>query len=155
MVDHVVDTNVLIVASAAESSAPRYDDVPADLDQIEIVFEWLRQFRDDPARRLVLDEIFRIYDEYHNKLNGQHFGLQVIDLKIRECLRTVPVEYDGDGFGVVPAALAPVDNSDKKFVAAALHDPTSIHIVNATDSDWRQQKALLQQHGVTVVELLS
>jgi hypothetical protein len=71
-----------------------------------------------------------------------------------DCLRTVPVSYDGAGHGIVPLALATIDNSDKKFVAAALNDPTTIRIVNATDSDWKKHKALLQQHGVTVVELL-
>lgn len=156
MADQVVDTNVLIVASAAEGVASGYPaaGVSVGSAEIEKVFDWLKDFRDDPTRKLVLDELFEIYQEYHNKLSGQHFGLQVIDFKLRECLRQVPVAYDGNGHGIVPSALSPVDNSDKKFVAAALHDPSAIHIVNATDSDWKQQQHLLQQFGITVIELL-
>jgi len=150
--DHLLDTNVLLVASAAVE--PRFPDVSTQPEGIDVAFEWLRHFRDDPARQMVLDECFGIYKEYQNKLTGQHFGMQVIDFKMRECLRTVPVEYDRDGYGIVPPTLDPIDNSDKKFVAAALNDPSGIHIVNATDSDWRQQRELLQQHDVHVVELL-
>jgi len=150
--DHLVDTNVLIVGSAAVE--PKYTDVSVDADGIEVVFKWLAAFRDDAARKLVLDDLWKIWDEYNHKLNGQHFGLQVVHHKLQACLRTEPVQYDGNGYGVVPPALSAVDSSDKKFVAAALNDPTSIHIVNAADSDWKQHQAVLQQHGVLVVELL-
>ncbi len=152
MADHLVDTNVLIVGSAAVE--PKYTDVSVDADGIEVVFKWLAAFRDDAARKLVLDDLWKIWDEYNHKLNGQHFGLQVVHHKLQACLRTEPVQYDGNGYGVVPPALSAVDSSDKKFVAAALNDPTSIHIVNAADSDWKQHQAVLQQHGVLVVELL-
>lgn len=152
MADELVDTNVLIVGSAAVE--PKYADVSIDAGGIEVVFEWLTAFRDDASRKLVLDDMWKIYDEYNHKLNAQHFGLQVVHRKLESCLRTVPVTYDGDGHGVVPAALAAVDNSDKKFVAAALNDPANIHIVNAADSDWKQHKAALESHGVVIVELL-
>jgi hypothetical protein len=150
--DHLVDTNVLIVGSAAVE--PKYTDVNVDADGIEVVFNWLNAFRLDTTRMLVFDDVWKIYDEYNNKLNGQHFGLQVVHQKLQACLRTERVQYDSNGYGVVPPALAAVDNSDKKFVAAALNDPAGIHIVNAADSDWKQHQAALQQHGVLVVELL-
>ena len=153
MTDQLVDTNVLIVASAA--SEPRYPDVSVGIDEVERVYEWLQAFRDDPERQMVLDETFGIYDEYQNKLTGQHFGLQVIHHKMNQfCLRQVPVEYDHEGHGVVPEALSPIDKSDRKFVAAALHDVGSIEIVNATDGDWQEQRDLLEAHGVYVLELL-
>lgn len=154
MTDQLVDTNVLLVASAADGLDVPFPDVSVDADAIQLVFEWLLAFRDDNSRCIVLDDLFQVYSEYHNKLNGQHFGLQVVDYKLRECLRTVPVTYDGAGYAVVPATLAAIDNSDKMFVAAALNDPANIHIVNACDSDWKEKAALLQQHGVTVLELL-
>ncbi len=152
MADCLVDTNVLIVASAAVE--PRYADVTVDERRVEVVFDWLRQFRDDDGRRLVLDELWKIYDEYNNKLGAQHFGLQVVHHKLQSCLRTVPVDYDADGFARVPPGLEVIDNSDKKFVAAALASPADIHIVNAADSDWREQADALGEHGVVVVELL-
>lgn len=154
MADHVVDTNVLIVASAANGLVPRYADVPVGSDDIQKVFEWVQAFRDACDRRIVLDECFRIYAEYRNKLNDQHFGLLAIHHKLTSCLRSVSVDYDGDGHGVVPPALSCIDNSDKKFVAAALNDPATIHIVNACDGDWKEQAAVLESHGVVVVELL-
>lgn len=150
--DQLVDTNVLIVGSAAVD--PKYTDVDVSDEGVEVVFRWLAEFRDDPTRKLVLDDAWKIYDEYQHKLDGQHFGLQVVHHKLQACLRTEPVQYDADGWGVVPAGLAAVDNSDKKFVAAALNDPTTIHIVNAADSDWRQHHDALRAHGVVVVELL-
>lgn len=152
VVDHLVDTNVLIVGSAAVE--PKYTDVSVDADGIETVFNWLTAFRDDATRTLVLDELWKIFSEYNHKLNGQHFGLQVVHQKLQVCLRTVPVTYDDNGYGVVPPALAAVDNSDKKFVAAALNDPSGIHIVNAADSDWKQHQVALQAHSIVVVELL-
>ena len=114
----------------------------------------LEEFRDDPSRNVVLDELFRIYDEYNHKLTPQHYGLQVIHHKMAECLLTVLVEYDEHGHGKVPASLDRIDKSDKKFVAAALTDPEGIRIVNACDSDWEEHRELLQQHGISVLELL-
>lgn len=152
MADQLVDTNVLIVGSAAVE--PPYPDVSVDADGIEAVFNWLTAFREDTGRKLVLDDMWKIYEEYNHKLNGQHFGLQVVLHKLQACLRTAPVQYDDNGYGIVPPSLAVVDNSDKKFVAAALNDPGNIHIVNATDSDWRQHTVALQAHGIVVVELL-
>jgi hypothetical protein len=153
MADCLVDTNVLIVGSAAVE--PKYSDVSVNVDQIEVVYNWLSSFRDDPSRSLVLDEAFRIYNEYRHKLNDQHFGLQVVHHKFNQFqLRCVSVEYDHNGYGVVPPGLEAIDHSDKKFVAAALNDPENIHIVNATDSDWKQHRAALESHGIVVVELL-
>jgi hypothetical protein len=152
MADHLVDTNVLIVGSAAVE--PKYTDVSVAAEGIELVFNWLTDFRDDVTRRLVLDELWKIYDEYNHKLNGQHFGLQVVHHKLQAGLRVEPVQYDNDGYGVVPASLAAVDNSDKKFVAAALNDPRTMHIVNAADSDWKQHEAALKAHDIVIVELL-
>lgn len=153
MADYLVDTNVLIVGSAAIE--PRYEDVKIEEDEVEQVFQWLMEFRDDPEHKLVMDDVWKIYEEYNHKLNGQHFGLQVIHHKMQSCMRIEPVRYDEDGYGIVPPALAAVDNSDKKFVAAALNDPQHIQIVNATDSDWRQHAEALEGHGVSVLELLS
>ncbi len=153
MAHKLVDTNVLIVASAAAGHGAQYPDVPVGPKDIERVVNWLVGFRDDPGRKMVIDELFRIYDEYRNKLTDQHLGLQVIHHKLADCL-VVPVEYDEHGYGKVPPAFDQMDRSDKKFVAAALHDPANTRIVNACDSDWEEQKELLRQHGIDVLELL-
>lgn len=154
MADHLVDTNVLIVASAASGRGEQYGDVSVGPDDIMRVVDWLSAFGEDPNRKMVLDDLFKIYEEYNHKLTAQHFGLQVIHRKMIECLKIVPVKYDDHGHGELPAALDKIDKSDKKFVAAALNDPLNIHIVNACDSDWEEHKAALQAHGIVVVELL-
>lgn len=153
MADHLVDTNVLIVASAA--GEPKCIDVSVDADDIDVVCSWLTEFRDDAARKLVLDDLWKIYEEYNHKLTAQHFGLQVVHHKLQACLRTEPVEYDSNGYGVVPAALAAVDNSDKKFVAAALNEPATIEIVYAVDRGWKKHQAVLEEYKVVVVGLLA
>lgn len=153
MADHVVDSNVLIVGSAVLD--PRYPDVHLDADEIERVFAWLVAFRDDSDRKLVLDDLFKIFEEYNNKLNAQHFGLQVVHYKLeQEYLRQERVEYDEHGYAIIPDALAAIDPSDKKFVAAALNDPDSITIINAADGDWAQHKELLDAHRIVVEELV-
>lgn len=153
MVDRLLDTNVLIVASAARHLDPRFADVVVGVDAIDTVFRWLADFRADTNSAMVLDELFNIYDEYRNKLQDQHYGLLVVHEKMNQ-MRQVSVTYDSNGYGCVPAALHTIDNSDKKFVAAALNDPENIHIVNAVDSDWAEQAAVLRAHGIVVEELL-
>lgn len=71
MGDYVVDTNVLLCASAAHPGSPfdKADHVPDPL--LLMVLDWLSAFRADPNRHLVLDELFRIYDEYRNKLTDR------------------------------------------------------------------------------------
>jgi len=150
--DQVVDTNVLLVASAAHPFSP-FDDTHVPRDQQLQVFEWLDAFRLDPARRLVLDDLFEIYEEYRHKLTEQDFGLLVVHEKM-QALRQVTIAWDPDGRAVVPEAFAAFDPSDRKFLAAALTDPGSIAIVNASDTDWFEIEAALAEAGVTVVHLL-
>lgn len=154
MADQLVDTNVLIVASASSDRGEQYGDVSVGPDDIQRVVDWLSAFGDDPSRKMVLDDHFKIWEEYNHKLTAQHFGLQVIHRKMAESLHIVSVEYDEHGHGKLPLALDKIDKSDKKFVAAALNDPSNIHIVNACDSDWDEHKVALHAHGIVVVELL-
>src|SRR5687768_17576738 len=136
MSDHVVDTNVLLVASAAHPYSP-FGDSHVPVEEQQLVFEWLAAFRDDSDRQIVLDNLFRIYEEYRNKLTDQDYGLQVIHEKM-QTFRSVLLEWDGAGAAIVPVVFASFDASDRKLLAAALTDPASICIVNAADSDWLQ-----------------
>lgn len=67
MTDHVVDTNVLLVASAGDP-ASRFADSHVPFEQRRVVLDWLAAFRDDDGRRLVLDDQFAIFREYRRKL---------------------------------------------------------------------------------------
>lgn len=152
MTDHVVDTNVLLVASAAHPFSPfGGSDLPTDLQAR--VFEWLAAFRSDGDREMVWDDRFKIYEEYRNKLTDQDYGMQVVTEKMTTA-RFVPVDYDGNGDGVVPAEFANFDPSDRKLLAALLLDKAQSSLVNATDTDWLEIEAELESAGATVVHLL-
>ncbi len=155
MADHVVDTNVLIVASAADASwPPSKNHVPAA--ERRKVLDWLKAFHKDAERRLVLDYKRAIYKEYKNKLTDQDFGIVVTRAKL-DSAAWVVVKYEGE-YAVVPEGLAAFDNSDKKLVAAHLAHKANgedCSIVNACDTDWHEHEEALTAHGVEVEQLLA
>jgi hypothetical protein len=150
--DYIIDTNVLLVASAVHPYSP-FADSHVPLKQQQTVFEWLSAFRTDPQHRLVMDDVFRIYQEYRNRLSDQDFGLLAVHDKLQS-FRSVALTWDADGEAEVPAALQACDRSDRKFLAAALSDPTTISLVNATDSDWIEIEQEVAAAGVQVVHLI-
>jgi hypothetical protein len=152
MTDHVVDTNVLLVASAVDPYSP-FADSHVPLAEQRTVFEWLAAFRADGDRRLVLDDCLKIYEEYRHQLSEQDYGLQVIHEKMQQ-FRPVQLAWEDDETAVVPEAFSAFDRSDRKLLAAALTDPATISIVNAADSDWLEIEAELQAAGVTVVHVI-
>ena len=152
MPDHVIDTNVLLVASAAHPYSPFDDsDLPKRLQ--DIVFEWLAAFRADSTRQMVWDTEFKIYDEYRHKLTDQDYGMLLINHKMTSA-RFVPVTYDLNGHGVVPNAFAEFDPSDRKLLAALLFDVDGTTLVNATDTDWLEIEQQLAGAGASVQHLL-
>lgn len=156
MVDAIIDTNVLLVASASDPSSP-FTDTHRSPEDCEIVLEWLMAFSESDAS-LVFDQDNRIYDEYHNKLQGGDLGLRVIYEKMTYGkIRQHVVEFESDGSAVVPETFAALDRSDRKFLAVAIADRASGHdseIVNATDSDWRAIDGPCSEHGIVVRQLL-
>ena len=157
---YVVDTNVLIAASAADPTHPKdIDATPTDPALRLHVWEWLEQFRSSAAR-LVLDTDNRIYEEYTNKLGFNDFGLQVVMHKWSTAATDdVTVEYDTDGHGVLPVSLAPVihDLADRKMVAAALGAAQTIGVAPiafAGDTDWHGWEDQLLRHGVELEPLI-
>lgn len=149
---YVVDTNVLIAASAADPVHP--SDIaatPTDPVLRQAVWAWLDAFERGNCR-LVLDSENRIWDEYNNKLRHTDFGIQVVISKWSKCaVDNVAVEYDEHGNGLLPAMLEPVihDLADRKIVAAALASYVDFGegcIAFAGDTDWHDwEEALLAQ----------
>lgn len=73
---YVVDTNVLIAASAADPQHPKdVDATPEDLSLRLKIFCWLDEFRASSSR-LVFDDAWKIYNEYRN--NRRSLGLSGI-----------------------------------------------------------------------------
>ncbi len=157
---YVVDTNVLIAASAADPTDPKdIDATPTDPALRLDVWRWLDLFQQSESR-LVLDLEMKIYAEYNNKLGFNDFGIQVVMHKwSTAAVDDVNVVYDADGHGVLPAALSPVihDNADKKMVAAALESHMLWGegcVAFAGDTDWHDWEADLAQHHMLLEPII-
>jgi hypothetical protein len=163
---YLVDTNVLIAASAAMARRrgttllPHHREVsPPDPALQEQVLCWLEGFAASPAH-LVLDVAGAINIEYHHKLDFHDYGIEVVMAKLyRDEVDRVQVDYDHDGAGILPQPLDEVvhDLADRKMVAAALQAlnlPGSSAIVFAGDTDWHDWESELSRTGLTLLPLL-
>jgi hypothetical protein len=158
--DHIIDTNVLLVASARHPGSP-FKDSQVPPEQQQEVLNWLMAFRTDGQRKVVLDLSFKIWDEYHHQMiRGQDIGSLVMAEKLQLSLvRFIDIAYDEHGDGRLPLELEKVvhDRSDRKFVAAALIDLSEggqSTIINAVDTDWCDWEEALKRHGIAVTHLI-
>jgi len=156
---YVVDTNVLIAASAADPIHPSdIDATPADPILRMKVWEWLANFQQSDSR-LILDGEGRIFEEYNRKLGFNDFGIQVVMHKwSTAAVHNVPVEYDEHG-GVLPASLLDVvhDLADRKMVAAALASHEAFGegcVAFAGDTDWHDWEEALHAHQVLLEPII-
>jgi hypothetical protein len=158
----VVDTNVLIVASAADDGSPfRYDATPVQETELrQNVLDWLQKFDEDPERHAVLDWDWHICGEYQRKLSEQDYGwLALMRKKDKNEVVWVGLELDDNGHAVLEPALAVsvTDLEDRKMVAAALAAISDGHICKLTvacDTDWLDCQASLETAGLEVEHLL-
>lgn len=160
----VIDTNVLTIASAPAAGwvHPR---IPlAELRLIDKVFRWVKAFRDDPTRHIVLDLGGTIDAEYKSPQNMPEFmmyGRQVIAHKFQTCaVHMVELEYWNNGDERV-ARLPPEiealihDLGDRKMIAAAC--TAGATLVNACDSDWTApgESEALALLGIELTQILT
>ncbi|HXF08052.1 MAG TPA: hypothetical protein VNK45_05965 [Candidatus Acidoferrales bacterium] len=157
---YVVDTNVLIAASAADPKHPKdIDATPEDPKLRKTVWEWLYKFEQSDSR-LVLDGDGRIYEEYNSKLGFNDYGIQVVLHKWSTAsVDDVDIEYDADGYGVLPETLAAVvhDFADRKMVAAALAAHAMFGeccIAFAGDTDWHDWEDALTAHEMQLEPII-
>jgi hypothetical protein len=157
---YVVDTNVLIAASAADPNSPRdISATPEDPNLRLKIFEWLSNFQAGESR-MVLDGAMKIYDEYEKKLDYGHFGILVVVTKWNKAqVDNVDVSYDLDENGVVPDSLENVihDRADRKFVAAALASHSKFEegcIAFAGDTDWHDWETALSDHQIILEPII-
>lgn len=157
---YVVDTNVLIAASAVDSSSPvARDATPSDPVLRQKVWQWLSDFQQSKSH-LILDGQGGIEEEYGHKLKFMDFGRQVVMHKWDTCaVDQVSVDYDSDGHGILEEPLQTVvhDLADRKMVAAALdalteHGETTIAF--AGDTDWHGWEVALREVGLELEPII-
>ena len=157
---YVVDTNVLIAASAADPVHPKDIDATPDDPGLRFeVWKWLDGFQSSDSR-LVLDGAGKIYEEYVKKLGFNDFGIQVVVHKwSTAAVDNVEVGYDEHGEGVLPDSLMSVihDGADKKVVATALASHASFGegcVAFAGDTDWHDWEDALAGHDVLLEPII-
>lgn len=157
---YVVDTNVLIAASAVDAASPVVKDAtPSDPALRMRVWAWLDQFSTSNSH-LVLDGQGKIEKEYRNKLGFNDFGRQVVIHKwSTNAVDQVNVSYDENGDGVLDEPLQTVvhDRADRKMVAAALGARFlygECAITFAGDSDWHGWENDLVAAGLELEPLI-
>ena len=161
-VRYVVDTNVLIAASAIDiSSAAAHNATPADPTLRMKVWQWLYDFEQSKSR-LVLDGEGGIEKEYEESrfLEFTDYGRQVVMHKWDMCaVDQVSVEYDKDGHGILEEPLQTVvhDRADRKMVAAALNAQImhgECTIAFAGDTDWHDWEPDLKRAGLNLEPII-
>jgi len=152
----VVDTNVPVVANG---------DSHADPTCVIACIDALLTVRSDGL--IVLDDGMLMLREYLGHLSmsgepgaGDAFVKWVWTIQADEsrCERVKLTQDWVDGrenYAEFPndPALAYFDNSDRKFVAAAIASRNSPTVLNAVDSDWADSYDALHRNGVTVAFL--
>ena len=145
----VVDTNVAISANGRDTHAD-------EACQLECV----RTLRTMVTERVVIDEAGAILDEYARQLrwSGQPgagdaffkhvFNSQYDPDRVRR-VPLIPSEDHRRSFEELPPNT--FDPSDRKFLAAAV--VAEAVVLNATDSDWNEHRALTEELGVEVRQL--
>lgn len=158
---YVVDTNVLIAASAAMPTTPKeIDATPHDPELRLQIWKWLNEFSQSKSTNLVLDTACQILEEYNNKLGFNDYGIQVVmDKFATAAVDNVEVEYDEDGNGVLPVNLEVIihDRADRKMVAAALEAHQILGegcVAFAGDTDWHGWEVSLGNHGVLLEPII-
>jgi hypothetical protein len=157
---YVVDTNVLIAASSADTIHPiDIDATPKEPELRLQIWAWLKAFRESD-NRLVLDLQGKILEEYRKKLGFNDFGIQVVMHKWSTCaVDDVSLEFDAGGHGVLPMSLVPIvhDLEDRKMVAAcieAMNRHGACRIAFAGDTDWHDWEDALADHGVNLLPII-
>lgn len=146
----VVDTNVAIVANGRETHA----DARCQLTCVAR----LKSLASGEV--VAIDDRGLILEEYRSRLNlsgmpgvGDVFLKHVFNNQYRDnWVRRVPVTPSEDerrGFEELPENA--FDRSDRKFLAVAVAG--NAVVLNATDSDWHEHEALMDDLGVGVTQL--
>jgi len=158
----VLDTNVLIVASAADECS-LFDENATPVQEKEYrdkVLAWVHAFEKDAERHVVLDWDWHMCTEYSKKLTEQDYGwLVMMRKRDHDQVDWVGIEVDDNGHALLPDELSAAvsDLEDRKMVAAVLVAKADEHVcklVNACDTDWLDCAAALDNAHVDTEHLI-
>jgi len=101
-----------------------------------------------------MDAQRHIENEYFNNLPRQSYSYRLLgELLASGRVEFKQCQWSADGIAQVPAPLAALDASDRKFAAVALTYASPALILNALDSDWRDCAQGIAEVGLEVNEL--
>lgn len=151
MTAFVVDTNVAIVANGGDTT---HADLACQLSCTERLVSLVDQ------GTVAIDDTGLILEEYRGHLSfsgqpgvGDAFFKHVFDFQYRgvKVLRVPVTPSDNEQRGFEELPRNSFDPSDRKFLAVAV--VAEAVVLNATDSDWEEQKPLMDRLGVEVDQL--
>jgi hypothetical protein len=166
----LIDTNVLLAASAFEpSSTMAKDAMPLEIELREQVFKRLMDFEKSDDR-LVLDIEGSIWEEYERNLprytsKGQqeYAWMVILHKQTTSAVSHVTIDiHDGNGERVAlvnpPLDNLVADREDRKWVAAALshmeiHNQDAV-IVYGAETDWFKIEDQLKENGINLERVL-
>ena len=147
----VVDTNVWITAGKLAKEVSTIEEA----DCIEACLDWSNEFLAGDAKVLI-DSQGKVLDEYGTYIATWCFpGSKLFELynHIWGRFEAVDVNFDDDGYALLPESISFHDAADRKWIALAIAITPFALIYNAADTDWAKEREQLAQHGLTIHEL--
>lgn len=151
MTDVVVDTNVWAMVDKTIADVSTIE----ELDCIEACKNWLKLFTESDDR-LAIDWMYKILAEYRGQIKKGGLAEQLLnrlEAQPRDRLVELEIEFDENGYAILPDDIEFHDRNDRKFIAVAIQFDPYAPIYNATDTDWAKEKPSLIEHGFTIHEL--
>lgn len=154
MAEFVVDTNVWINADKVRDVGTM---TLVELDCLEKCYNWLQEFIKG-TDLLAVDSYasYEILKEYRRKIRFRSSAdeiLRQLERKPQDRLIQVFIEFDEDGYAILPEEFKIDDKSDRKFVAVSLKFDPPAPIISSTETDWTKDKPKLDAANIIVQEL--
>lgn len=146
----VIDTNVLIVANGKSGQVSsdcelgciemleQTTNLAVVLDKSGVIMNEYQKHCSHQGSPGVGDMFFKYLYDHQYASNG---SISLVEIH--------PIEDEARSFEELPSNN--LDPSDRKFLATAI--VSNARIVNATDSDWHEQQALMQELNITIYQL--
>ncbi len=153
MSEVVVDTNVWVMVDEEATDLKSEEERQCIL----ACQRWLEEFIDGDDRLVVDDySTYIILSEYRRNVRPGGVAenlLNELTGRLFHRLTLKKIRRDRDGFAVLPAPFALTHGKDRVFVAVAIQCDPFASIYFATDTDWADDRANLEDQGLAIVAL--